>query len=96
MAIDALLSPSKLWTRSEVVDSRPSPVPKSAGVYAWYFAQVPGRIDVSRCHVHDGLPMLYTGIAPKKPYADGRRSKQTLHDRVRYHYTGNAEGSTPA
>jgi hypothetical protein len=38
--------------------------------------------------------MLYVGIAPKKPYADGRRSKTTLHQRVRYHYTGNAEGST--
>lgn len=38
--------------------------------------------------------MLYVGIAPKKPYADGRRSQTTLHQRVRYHYTGNAEGST--
>ena len=39
-------------------------------------------------------PLLYVGIAPKKPYADGRRSKSTLRQRVRYHYRGNAEGST--
>ena len=94
MPIDGLLKPERLWTRDQVVGSRPSPVPKTAGVYAWHFGQVPGAIDISRCHIYDGMPMLYVGIAPKKPYADGRRSKTTLHQRVRYHYTGNAEGST--
>ena len=94
MPIDGLLKPERLWTRDEVVGSPPSPVPKTAGVYAWYIGQVPGAIDISRCHIYDGMPMLYVGIAPKKPYADGRRSKTTLHQRVRYHYTGNAEGST--
>lgn len=89
-----VLSPKKLWSRAEVVGSRPSPVPKTAGLYAWYFKQVPGTIDTRGCHVSNGMPMLYVGIAPKKPYADGRRSKTTLHQRVRYHYTGNAEGST--
>ena len=38
--------------------------------------------------------MLYVGIAPKKPYADGRPSRTTIQQRVRYHYAGNAEGST--
>lgn len=77
-----------------MLDARPSPVPKTAGVYAWYFKTVPGAIAVNGCHFHDGMPMLYVGIAPKKPYADGRRSKSTLYQRVRYHYRGNAEGST--
>ena len=94
MTLDALLEPPKLWTRADVIGVRPSPVPATAGVYAWYFGEVPGPIDTSRCHVHDGLPMLYVGIAPRKPYADGRRSKSKLHQRVRYHYRGNAEGST--
>jgi len=93
MPIDGLLKPEKLWTREEVA-SRPSPVPNTAGVYAWYFGRIPDAIDVSRCHIHDGMPMLYAGIAPKRPYADSRRSKTTLHQRVRSHYTGNAEGST--
>jgi hypothetical protein len=62
--------------------------------YAWYFRQVPGDIDTSRCHMHDGIPLLYVGIAPEKPYADGRRSKATLHQRVTDRYTRDAEGST--
>jgi hypothetical protein len=42
-----------------------------------------------------GLTLLYTGISPTKPPADGRaQSRQRLRNRVRYHYTGNAEGST--
>jgi hypothetical protein len=69
-------------------------MPKAAGVYAWYFAGVPGPIDVSACHSFDGMPMLYVGIAPKRPYKDGRRSSSTLHQRVLYHFKGNAEGST--
>jgi len=40
------------------------------------------------------MSLLYVGIAPKRPYKDGRRSRATLHQRVRYHYRGNAEGST--
>jgi hypothetical protein len=89
-----LLNPGRLWRRDEVVGSRPSPVPRAAGVYAWYFARLPGAIDVRGCHIHDGRPMLYAGIAPNKPYADGRRSRTTIQQRVRYHHTGNAEGST--
>ena len=94
MTVESLLRPKKLWSRDELLASRASPVPKTAGIYAWYFASVPGPIAVSDCHTHEGMPLLYVGIAPKKPYADGRRSKSTLHQRVRYHYRGNAEGST--
>jgi hypothetical protein len=94
MAVESLLRPEKLWSREEVLAFRASPVPKTAGVYAWYFASLPGPMAVRACHSYDGMPLLYVGIAPKKPYADGRRSKSTLHQRVRYHYRGNAEGST--
>ena len=93
MQIDDLLDPKRLWSREQVI-ARPSPVPKTGGVYAWYFRQIPGALDASRCHMRDDMPLLYVGIAPKKPYADGRSSKTTLRQRVRYHYTGNAEGST--
>lgn len=94
MAVESLLSPEKLWSREELLAPSSSPVPKTSGVYAWYFASVPGPIAVGACHSYDDMPLLYVGIAPKKPYADGRRSKSTLHQRVRYHYAGNAEGST--
>lgn len=39
--------------------------------------------------------LLYVGIAPKAPPRNGRPpSSQRLCHRVRYHYRGNAEGST--
>ena len=43
----------------------------------------------------DGRTLLYGGIAPKAPPADGRpASQQSLRHRIRYHFTGNAAGST--
>lgn len=45
------------------------------------------------CFVVDGLTLLYVGISPKQ-MPEGRTSKQTMRSRIRYHYTGNAEGST--
>ena len=42
-----------------------------------------------------GLTLLYVGIAPKAPSANGApRSTQTLRHRIRYHMRGNAYGST--
>jgi hypothetical protein len=42
-----------------------------------------------------GWTLLYVGISPKAPPRNGRRpSRQTVRSRVRYHYRGNAEGST--
>lgn len=74
---------------------RPSPVPASPGVYAWYFAQVPGGIDPTGCHVHDGKTLLYIGISPSAPPANGRPpSRSTIKRRLQTHYGGNAFGST--
>jgi hypothetical protein len=88
-----LLSPQRLWTRAEVLE-RPSPVPASPGVYAWYFKDIPPGLLTEGC-LHSGdLTLLYVGISPKRPLASGMPSKQTLRNRVRYHYRGNAEGST--
>ncbi len=39
--------------------------------------------------------MLYTGISPTRPPTNGKPpSSQSLYHRIRYHYSGNAEGST--
>jgi hypothetical protein len=92
--VNAIVTPSRLWSRNEVL-SRPCPVPASPGVYGWYFRQLPWSLDASDCVQHDNMPLLYVGIAPKMPPANGARaSHQTLRDRIRYHYSGNAEGST--
>ena len=52
-------------------------------------------VPTANCRFQDGLTLLYTGIAPKAPPQNGRNpSSQSLWDRIRYHYRGNAEGST--
>ncbi len=90
---DDLLNPSRLWTRSEVIN-RPSPVPKAPGVYAWYFRSI-DSIPASSCHVCGDFRLLYIGIAPSAPPTNGKQaSSQNLRNRIRCHMTGNSEGST--
>ena len=90
----ALLDPKRLWSRAEVLAS-PSPVPRCAGVYAWFFRQIPPRVPTEDCIVFDGLTLLYVGISPKAPPLNGRPpSRQNLRTRLCYHMRGNAEGST--
>jgi hypothetical protein len=83
-----------VYSRDEVL-SRPYPVPKSPGVYGWWFRRIPGSIDAADCVKRDGLMLLYTGISPSRPPLNGKPpSRQSLFHRIRYHYSGNAEGST--
>jgi len=89
-----LLTPDRVWSRSEVL-SAPSPVPKSPGVYAWYFRNFPPEIPTADCLRFNDLTLLYIGTSPSAPPRNGKApSKQNLFRRVRYHYRGNAEGST--
>jgi hypothetical protein len=89
-----LVQPTRLWSRDEVL-ARPSPVPSRPGVYGWFFSELPWPIDTAQCVTLDGCTLLYGGIAPKAPPANGRpASQQSLRQRIRYHYTGNAAGST--
>ena len=85
------------FTRDEVF-SDPCPVPAEPGVQGWWFRSLPAAIDVSGCEQRDGLTLLYVGVSPTRPPADGRRrSAQDLRKRIRYHFGGSkadAEGST--
>lgn len=81
-------------TRSEVF-TRPSPIPAEPGVYGWWFRRLPATIDVTRCERKGGLTLLYAGISPSRPPANGKPpSQQNIRKRITYHYRGNAEGST--
>lgn len=91
--MDALLKPTKLWSVRELTD-RQFPIPKSPGVYAWYFREVPPLVPIENCLTIDGQTLLYVGISPKKPDANGVASAQDLRKRLRNHCTGNASGST--
>ncbi|MET7984188.1 MULTISPECIES: GIY-YIG nuclease family protein [unclassified Streptomyces] len=84
MAHAVLAEPDRLWSAQEVL-LRPSPVPAVAGVYGWHFEEAP-------CSELAAGRLLYVGIAPR--YMANRTSKQNLRKRVRYHYRGNAAGST--
>jgi hypothetical protein len=92
--LEQLTNPTRVFSRSEVL-TRENPVPPAAGIYGWYFRQSPHLdINVDGCATHDGMPLLYVGIAPKAPPLLGTPSRQNLRTRIRYHYRGNAEGST--
>jgi hypothetical protein len=91
---ERLLSPAVVWTREEVL-ARPSPVPAEPGVYAWYFDDPPLGVPPRGCHTTDDGVLLYIGISPKAPSLNGvRPSRQSIRSRIRYHYRGNAAGST--
>ena len=79
-----ITEPTKLLDRGEVL-SRPSPVPALPGVYGWYFKEIPPGVPVDGCIKHDGLTLLYVGISPRRPSADGK-SGQNLRKRIRAHY----------
>lgn len=86
--VDQLQNPSRAWARCEVLQ-RPSPVPATPGLYAWFFDQMPPTVPLSDVSTHHGLRLLYIGIAPSRP-----GNSSTLRSRVRQHYRGNASAST--
>ncbi|MFE9658055.1 GIY-YIG nuclease family protein [Micromonospora sp. NPDC006431] len=91
---EALLRPARLC-RAEEVRGRDCPIPAAPGVYAWYFTSLPRLVPVAGCHKQHGAVLLYVGISPKAPPVNGRPpSRQTIRSRIRYHYRGNAAGST--
>ena len=80
--------PTKVWGKDDVY-LRPCPVSAKAGVYAFYFKEIPGKIPVKDCIKFGHLILLYLGVSPAR-----KNSKQNLRTRIRSHYTGNASGST--
>jgi hypothetical protein len=68
---------------------RPDLPPATAGVYAWFFKMIPSGVPCDGCIERDGRTLLYVGISPASA-----TSRETLRSRIRYHYRGNAEGST--
>jgi hypothetical protein len=86
--MNELISPHKLFSRSSVLDKQ-CPVPKSRGLYAWFFKEIPPFVPTDGCIKKDNLNLLYVGISPKD-----KNSTQDLRKRIKTHFNGNAEGST--
>jgi hypothetical protein len=94
VAFPKILNAKHLRSRADIL-ARPSPVPQMGGVYAWYFRRPPPGVDLTGCHRLDDLWLLYVGISPKPPPADGRPgSRSTLRKRLQTHLRGKAAGST--
>jgi hypothetical protein len=90
--MDSVFSnPAHLYSRAEVL-SNPCPVSKAHGVYALFFKEVPPGVPVEGCLTHEGVTLLYIGSSPDKKGTTN--ATQTLQQRVRYHFNGNADGST--
>ena len=92
--LSSLTNLNILYSRTQVLEKQIQ-VPKKSGVYAWYFNEIPPTVPTTGCIKHSDLTLLYIGISPSKPPTNGKPpSSQNLYNRIRYHYQGNAEGST--
>jgi hypothetical protein len=90
---EALLHPERLYSVSELRDA-PTLIPQQAGVYAWWFSQVPPEVPVEKTAIHGSQYLLYVGIAPRKPSAAGSVSDSTLRNRLLNHCRGPLASST--
>lgn len=92
---EQLKHPQILASRNQVI-GKTSIVPKVAGIYAWYFKDLPSKdIDYKNCWVQQDAYLLYVGISPRKPPRNGKPpSKETLRSRIRTHMRGNSSSST--
>jgi hypothetical protein len=82
------------FSRQEVL-ALPSPVQGAGGVYDRWFHCLPPLVDARGCHRYEELTLLHARISPRQPPRNGSpSSQQTLRQRLRTHYAGNAEGST--
>lgn len=70
----------------------PTPVPAVNGIYFWWFKEIPPGVPIEGCITHDGYTLLYVGISPDKKSKPNSRAN--LRQRIKTHYSGNAEGST--
>lgn len=70
----------------------PTPVPAVNGIYFWWFKEIPPGVPIEGCITQDGYTLLYVGISPDKKSKPNSRAN--LRQRIKTHYSGNAEGST--
>ena len=84
--LQALTLPPKLWRRSEMLTPH-CPIPRYAGVYAWYFRDLP--VPTESCHTFEDAALLYICVAPSRA-----ESSATLQSRIRTHLRRDASWST--
>jgi hypothetical protein len=88
LVIDSFRNPARLYSRNELV-TQPGLIPSQAGIYGWYFDDLPHGAIADIGTVVDGWSLLYIGIAPGRP-----GSASNLRNRLWTHLTANARRST--
>jgi hypothetical protein len=79
--------PSALVTVADVI-KKPSAAPDEAGIYAWWFDELP-NVPLAGASEQDGFRLAYVGIASYRP-----GSRRTLRQRLRNHCNGPIATST--
>jgi hypothetical protein len=93
-SLESLLAERPISTWDQLAYDPENP-PRKPGIYAWWFRATLPRVPIEGTLVRPEGRLLYIGISPKAPNRNGRPpSAQHLRHRIRYHYRGNAEGST--
>jgi hypothetical protein len=73
---------------------RPSPHPGRTGHLCLVLRRAAG-VPVDGTHWTEFGHLLYVGVSPSEPPRNGKApSQQNLRKRIRYHFRGNAAGST--
>ena len=86
--VEYFANPAVVLRRIEVL-TRPSPIPSTRGIYAWYFNGLK-EFELCDCpRLESGAALLYVGISPFR-----FQSHNTLRKRIRTHLAGNASSST--
>jgi hypothetical protein len=79
--------PSTLFTVDDVI-GKPSAAPDEAGIYAWWFDELP-NVPLTGALEQNGFRLAYVGIASYRP-----GSRRTLRQRLRNHCSGPIATST--
>ena len=82
--------PKRVFSRKEILEQKI--VPRSNGVYFWWFKNIPKEVPTQDCIKFQDYYLLYVGISPEKKVK--LNSKANLWTRIKAHLCGNAEGST--
>jgi hypothetical protein len=80
--------PSTLFTVADVIKT-PSAAPDEAGLYAWWFDDLPLNVPLMGALEKTGFRLAYIGIASHRP-----GSRRTLRQRLRNHCNGPIATST--
>ena len=79
----------------ESASSRSFQIPPVAGVYFWFFDEIPMGVPKEGCIKKDDLFLLYVGAAPKKLSPNRYQSAEvTIRDHIHDHFNGNAAASS--